>query len=123
MFTSDVEEAWQEAVPESTHLVPQTFVDLQCFSVESNMFLLTDSEQRPAFLAFDHPIMVHIGISDKEEDEGEVKETQLEQRNKQLKIDLKNPHSVACFFRSTQLKPTQSNSTALQLSNVSTGKY
>lgn len=70
LFTSDVEEAWQEAVPESAHLVPQTFVDLQRFSVESNMFLLADSEQRPALLAFNQPIMVHIGISDREEYEG-----------------------------------------------------
>lgn len=33
MFTGDVEESWQEAVPESTHLVPQTFVNLESFSV------------------------------------------------------------------------------------------
>lgn len=66
MFTSDVEEAWQEAVPESTHLVPQPFVDLQCLSVESDMFLLADGEQRPALLTVHQPVMVHIGISDRE---------------------------------------------------------
>lgn len=73
VFTSDVEEAWQEAVPKSTHLVPQTFVNLECFSVESNMFLLTDSKLRPAFFAFNQPVMVHIGISGKDENKERVK--------------------------------------------------
>lgn len=63
MFTSYVEEAWQEAVPESTHLVPQTFVDLQWFSVEFNIFLLAVSEHRPALLVFNQAVMVHIRIS------------------------------------------------------------
>ncbi len=79
VFTSDVEEAWQEVVPESAHIVPQTSVDLQWFSVESNMFLLTDSEQRPTPSAVHQPILVHIGIADRQEDEGEVKQTQNSQ--------------------------------------------
>ncbi len=79
-FTGDVKEAWQEAVPESTHLDPQTSVYLQRFSVESNMFLLTDGELRPASLAFNNAIMVHIGISEREEREHGLKETRSEQR-------------------------------------------
>lgn len=63
MLTGDVEEAWQEAVPKGAHLVPQPFVDLHWFSVESDVFLLADGEQRPALLAVHHPVMVHIGIS------------------------------------------------------------
>ena len=82
--TSDVEEAWQEAVPERTHLIAQTFVDLQRFSVESNMFLLTDSEQRPASSSVRQPF---IGISE-QRDEAEEEETWIDQeRNTQLRID------------------------------------
>lgn len=62
MFTGDVEEAWQEAVPESTHLVPQTFVDLHGFRVQSNVFLLADGKQRPAPPGVHEAVMVHIGI-------------------------------------------------------------
>lgn len=64
-FTGDVKKTWKEAVPESTHLVPQSFVDLQWFSVESHMFLLTDSEERPTLPAVHQPVVVHIGISDR----------------------------------------------------------
>lgn len=62
-LTCDVEEAGQEAVPESTHLVPQAFVDLQRVSVESNVTLLSDSKLWPALLAVRHPIMEPTGIS------------------------------------------------------------
>lgn len=86
VFTSDVEEAWQEAVPESTHLVSQTFVDLLwCFSVESNIFLLAKSEQRPALLAFNQPVMVYIRISEREETERTVKDTVRTRRDITIK--------------------------------------
>lgn len=63
MFTSDVKETWQEAIPKSTHLVPQAFVDLQTFSIESNMLLLANSEQWPALLSFNDAVMVDIWIT------------------------------------------------------------
>lgn len=95
VFTSDVEKARQKAVPESTHLVPQTFVDLQWFSIESHMFLLTDSEQRPALPAVHQPVMVYIGISNREKD---INIYQTEQKH------IFNSISIPCrqFFRATQ---------------------
>lgn len=63
-FTCDVEETWQKAIPESAHLVPQTSVDLQTFGVEYDVFLLTEGEQWPAFLAVPLPFVVHVGVTE-----------------------------------------------------------
>lgn len=63
IITCDIEETRQKAIPKSTHLVPHTSVDLQTISVEDDVFLLTDREQRPAFFAVALPFVVHVGIT------------------------------------------------------------
>lgn len=63
VLTSDVEQAGQEAVPESTHLVPQTSVNLCTFTVKPKMFLLAVGKLRPALLGLKWPIVVYIGVS------------------------------------------------------------
>lgn len=65
-FTCDIEETRQKAIPESTHLVPHTSVDLQTFGIEDDVFLLTHCEQWPAFFAVSLPFVVHIGITEGE---------------------------------------------------------
>lgn len=50
-------------------------MDLHTVTVESDMFLLTDSELRPALLVLNWPVMIHIGVSGGKENKGGVEDT------------------------------------------------
>jgi len=108
LLTSDVEEAWQEAVPERAHLVPQTFVDLQWFGIEPDVLLLADGELRPAPLVVRRPVIVHVGISDRGECRRvkiiplfpvtQVHSVSLGQFNSQATPVLENPLLMYCVM-------------------------
>lgn len=65
-FTSNVEEAGEEAVPEGTHLVPHTLMYLDGLCIKYNMLLLADCEHRPALPAVHHAFVVKIWIPEKQ---------------------------------------------------------
>lgn len=68
VLTGDVEEARQEAIPERTHLVAQTFVDLHGFGVEPNVFLLAEGEGGPPPSSVRNSF---VGIPDEDESRDE----------------------------------------------------
>lgn len=66
-LTGDVEEAWQEAVPECTQLIPQALVDLHGFRVQTHVFLFTVGELGPLPPAIHTAIKVDIGVTGERE--------------------------------------------------------